>query len=120
MSSIKKSYKPSRIGRNPQEDFNLKGSIWVEKWRAVHCGGRIILLENIEQAGQSERIMAVAADVYHMPFADNSIDLVISRSSIFFWEDRFTDCLEIYHTLKPGGAAATEKGDDGIWIQMVK
>lgn len=61
--------------------------------------------ENIARAGLSGRISPVTADVCRMPFPDNSVDLVISRGSIFFWEDRPAGCAEIYRILKPGGVA---------------
>jgi ubiquinone/menaquinone biosynthesis C-methylase UbiE len=64
-----------------------------------------IALENIKQAGLSNRITTITADVCHIPFPDDSVDLVISRGSIFFWEDRPAGCAEIYRILKPGGVA---------------
>jgi len=44
--------KPSRIGRNPQEGYSVQASIWVEKDGELYLGGgRVMLLENIQQLG---------------------------------------------------------------------
>ena len=40
-----------------------------------------------------------------MPFEDNYADLVVSRGSIFFWEDLGKAFSEILRVLKPGGVA---------------
>jgi len=60
---------------------------------------------NIAKAGLSNRILTITADVCRMPFDDNSVDLVVSRGSIFFWKDRPAACAEIYRILKPDGVA---------------
>lgn len=64
-----------------------------------------IARSNIAQAGMEKRIGAVTADVCNMPFEDDSIDLVISRGSIFFWEDMVAAFREIKRILKPGAIA---------------
>jgi SAM-dependent methyltransferase len=64
-----------------------------------------IARKNIAGAGLEKRIGAVTADVCNMPFADDSIDLIISRGSIFFWEDRVGAFREIKRVLKPGAVA---------------
>jgi SAM-dependent methyltransferase len=40
-----------------------------------------------------------------MPFPDNSVDLVVSRGSIFFWNDPVQGLKEVYRVLRPGGKA---------------
>lgn len=40
-----------------------------------------------------------------MPFPDNSVDLVVSRGSIFFWDDPVKGLQEVYRALRPGGKA---------------
>jgi ubiquinone/menaquinone biosynthesis C-methylase UbiE len=60
---------------------------------------------NIAEAGLQSRVAAVTADVCAMPFADNSVDLLISRGSLFFWDDRAAAFSEIKRILKPGGVA---------------
>jgi len=64
-----------------------------------------IACENIKDAGLQGRIGALTSDVCRMPFSDNSIDLVVSRGSIFFWEDRVSAFREINRILKPGAVA---------------
>jgi ubiquinone/menaquinone biosynthesis C-methylase UbiE len=64
-----------------------------------------VALRNIAQAGLSSRIRAVTADVCKMPFDDESIDIVVSRGSMPFWEDRRRAFREIYRVLKPSGIA---------------
>jgi ubiquinone/menaquinone biosynthesis C-methylase UbiE len=38
-----------------------------------------------------------------MPFPDNFADLIVSRGSVFFWEDKVGAFEEIYRVLKPNG-----------------
>ena len=64
-----------------------------------------IACENIKDAGLQGRIGALTSDVCRMPFSDNSIDLVVSRGSIFFWEDRVSAFREINRILKPDAVA---------------
>jgi len=60
---------------------------------------------HIREAGLSGRVAPLLGDVHHLPFCDNSIDLFVSRGSIFFWEDRARVFSGIYRALAPGGAA---------------
>jgi ubiquinone/menaquinone biosynthesis C-methylase UbiE len=80
-----------------------------------------IARQNIAEAGLSSRIIALTADVCQMPFEDNSVDLMVSRGSIFFWEDRPTAFREIYRVLYPRGVAycGGSLGDDKIKAQVM-
>lgn len=62
-----------------------------------------IARNNVAEECLAGRIAALAGDVHNMPFADNSVDLVISRGSIFFWDDKVKAFKEIYRVLKPYG-----------------
>ncbi len=62
-------------------------------------------ITNIAEAHLSHCILPVIADVHTMPFPDGTFDIIISRGSVFFWEDRPKAFREIYRVLKPGGAA---------------
>lgn len=56
-------------------------------------------------AGSGSRVTPVTGDVHCMPVRDNTVSLVVSRGSIYFWEDRPRAFLEIERTLRPGGVA---------------
>jgi len=60
---------------------------------------------NIREENLSQRIHTVVADVCDMHFEDNYANLIVSRGSIFFWEDRPSAFKEIYRILKSGGTA---------------
>jgi ubiquinone/menaquinone biosynthesis C-methylase UbiE len=64
-----------------------------------------IARQNFAEEGLEKRIEAVTADVHHMPFADNSVDIAVSRGSIFFWDDKAAAFREINRILKPSGIA---------------
>lgn len=59
-------------------------------------------LKNDMPYGRVEAMQGKAED---LKFEDNSIDLVVSRGSIFFWEDQPKGLSEVYRVLKPGGWA---------------
>lgn len=58
---------------------------------------------NIAETGFSDRIHLLCGDVHDIPLADDSADLIISRGSVFFWDDLDTAFREICRVLKPGG-----------------
>jgi ubiquinone/menaquinone biosynthesis C-methylase UbiE len=64
-----------------------------------------IARQNFAEEGLEKRIEAVTANVQSMPFADNSVDLAVSRGSIFFWDNKAVAFREINRILKPGGVA---------------
>lgn len=47
----------------------------------------------------------IRADVSALPFSNDYADFVMSRGSIWFWEEPEKGLREIYRILKPGGAA---------------
>jgi len=53
----------------------------------------------------SDRVSILQANVQQMPFGDNIVELIISRGSIFFWDDKPQGLREIYRVLKPRGIA---------------
>ena len=55
--------------------------------------------------GLGSRLVAVVGVAEKMPLPDNSVDLVFSRGSIFFWEDQAKGIREIHRVLRPGGQA---------------
>jgi len=70
-----------------------------------------ILPEAIELArkrsdslGFAEKNSFVVGDVHSLPFPENSFDLIVSRGSLWFWDDPLAALRSLYGTLKPGGA----------------
>lgn len=59
--------------------------------------------KNVIKEGLHHRIFPVNGDVHHLPFSDDFADLIISRGSLFFWEDKEASFKEIYRVLKAGG-----------------
>jgi ubiquinone/menaquinone biosynthesis C-methylase UbiE len=62
-----------------------------------------IAKNNVATRGLAERITPITADVQELPFVDAFADLIISRGSIFFWEDTTLAFREMYRVLKPNG-----------------
>lgn len=61
--------------------------------------------ENIQERKLSDRVKTLKANVEELPFADNFAQLIVSRGSIFFWNDQVKGLNEIYRVLAPGGMA---------------
>jgi SAM-dependent methyltransferase len=64
-----------------------------------------IAKRRIKDRDLEQRATAVVGDVHRMPFADASFDLIISRGSLWFWEDHPAAFQEIFRVLAPGGRA---------------
>ncbi|MCD4742527.1 MAG: class I SAM-dependent methyltransferase [Desulfobacteraceae bacterium] len=62
-----------------------------------------IAVNNIADQDLEGRIAAVIGKAEKLPFEDNFADLIISRGSIFFWDDLIKAFNEILRVLKPGG-----------------
>ena len=62
-------------------------------------------LEHARDCGLSGRVAAVVAKAEEMPIPDKSVELVVSRGSIFFWKDKVAGLREINRILRPGGKA---------------
>jgi ubiquinone/menaquinone biosynthesis C-methylase UbiE len=61
--------------------------------------------ENSREHGVHDRVSAVQGSAEKLPFDNNSVDLVVSRGSIFFWEDQQQGLAEVYRVLRSGGWA---------------
>jgi ubiquinone/menaquinone biosynthesis C-methylase UbiE len=81
---------------------------------------------NIREAGLSGRLSLLAGDVHDIPLPGGSVDLVVSRGSIFFWEDLPRAFSEIHRVLAPGGKTyvgggfGTAELRDAILVAMTK
>lgn len=65
---------------------------------------RQIAIDNFREAQLAGRISTADGDVHAMPFADGFADLIVSRGSMFFWNDLKDAWREIHRVLAPGGA----------------
>lgn len=62
-------------------------------------------LKIAREKGLEDRLLAVVGVAESLPFPDNSVDLLASRGSIFFWENPVKGLQEVYRVLRPGGKA---------------
>ena len=60
-------------------------------------------LKLAREKGLHTRLAAVVGVAEDMPFLNNSVDFVVSRGSIFFWDDPAKGLKEVYRILRPGG-----------------
>jgi ubiquinone/menaquinone biosynthesis C-methylase UbiE len=56
------------------------------------------------------RVSAVFADAHALPFHDDYADIIVSRGSFHFWDDKTQGFREIYRVLKPGAVAYIGRG----------
>jgi len=66
--------------------------------------------EAARAAGFGNRVGAVFADAQALPFRDDYADVIVSRGSFHFWEDKTRAFGEIFRVLKPGGIAFIGRG----------
>ena len=66
--------------------------------------------KNAEEAGVGQRVSTMLADAHDLPFRDNYADVIVSRGSFQFWDDKLKAFSEIYRVLKPGGIAYIGRG----------
>ena len=62
-------------------------------------------LEMAREKGLEDRLFAVVGVAEDMPYPDNTVDFVVSRGSIFFWDEPVKGLKEVYRVLRPGGKA---------------
>lgn len=65
---------------------------------------------NVERVGLEKRSSFYTADVARLPFSNESVDLVVSRGSIWFWENLLNGLKEIYKVMKSGAVAVLGGG----------
>ncbi|SMG43319.1 class I SAM-dependent methyltransferase [Dethiosulfovibrio salsuginis] len=66
--------------------------------------------ERFERSETDNKAAFVQADVRSLPFEDDFADFIMSRGSIWFWEEPEKGLAEIYRVLKPGGTAIVGGG----------
>jgi len=62
-------------------------------------------LKTAREKRREDRLFAVVGVAEAMPFPDDSVDFLVSRGSIFFWEDQVKGLKEVHRVLRPGGKA---------------
>lgn len=62
-------------------------------------------IESAKSRQLSNRTFVICAQAESLPFADNSVEAVISRGSFYFWQDRAQGLREVNRILKPSGRA---------------
>lgn len=67
-----------------------------------------IKVKKIENTGLRNRVKPLPGDVHNIPMKDQSVDLVVSRNSLWFWKDPIRAFKEIYRVLSPEGIAYVE------------
>lgn len=64
-----------------------------------------IAKQRIDDWKLTHKVKAVLGDVHEIKLGDESVDLAVSRGSIWFWEEQVKAFKEICRILKKGGAA---------------
>jgi len=62
-------------------------------------------LDAARQRGVGSRVVAVIGSAETIPLPDESVDVVVSRGSFYFWQDRAQGLREVYRILRPDGRA---------------
>ena len=62
-------------------------------------------LDAAHQRGVASRVVVVTGSAESIPLPDESVDVVVSRGSFYFWPDRAQGLREIWRILRPGGRA---------------
>ncbi|NLJ71403.1 MAG: class I SAM-dependent methyltransferase [Syntrophomonadaceae bacterium] len=62
-----------------------------------------VLKENISQWGLDSQVKSLLGDVHDIPLATNTVQLAVSRGSMFFWDEAIVAFNEIYRVLSPKG-----------------
>lgn len=78
---------------------------------------RDIAERNIVEAGLEKRLHTLLADIHQIPLDDCSVDLVVSRGSVFFWEDHVKAFREIYRILALGGVTFVGGGFGSVALK---
>lgn len=66
--------------------------------------------EGFSEIGADNEVEFIQSRVEEMEVEDNAADFVMSRGSLWFWDDQPQGLREIYRILKPGGVAVIGGG----------
>ncbi len=116
------------IARQVLEEFNRREGICLDLGSGTGMLGmavaeeakdmKVVLFDESEEmlrlAGKynnlPERVSTKQGVAEELPFADDSVDLIVSRGSVFFWNDQKQGFKEAYRVLKSGGCACIGGG----------
>jgi len=62
-------------------------------------------LDVAKERGILSRAIAVVGFAEALPLPDEAVDVVVSRGSFYFWQDRAQGLREVWRVLRPGGRA---------------
>lgn len=120
---------------------NQSGRIWVDLGtgpgglglallRQVSEGAMVLMdpdtdalrraLDAAHQRGFASRVVAVIGSAESIPLSDESVDVVVSRGSFYFWQDRAQGLREIWRILRPGGRAMIGGGLGSAYPQWAR
>ncbi len=88
---------------------------------AEHCQPRFVLVDPNDEAlaaarrkavsaGFGDRVTTLTGRAEALPVGKKTVDLVVSRGSIYFWDDQSRGLAEIYRVLRKGGQAIVGGG----------
>ena len=77
-------------------------------------------LDAARQRGFASRVVAVIGSAESIPLSDESVDVVVSRGSFYFWQDRAQGLREIWRILRPGGRAMIGGGLGSTYPQWAR
>lgn len=102
------------LGLQILKNTNMTGYLMDINPKAVElAAGRI------KEKGFSIRAKALVQDVHSLEFSDNSMDLVLSRGSMGFWQDIEKAFMEIWRVLKVGGKTYIGGGLGNLETQKI-
>ena len=105
---------------------NQRGRVWVDLGTGpgglglallekVSDGAMVLMDPNADalrraldaacERGVASRAVAVIGSAESIPLPDASVDVVVSRGSFYFWQDRAQGLREVWRILRPGGRA---------------
>jgi len=77
-------------------------------------------IEGAKERGILSRAIAVIGSAESMPLPDESVDVVVSRGSFYFWQDRAQGLREAWRVLRPGGRAMIGGGLGSSYPQWAR
>ncbi|KGK97732.1 methyltransferase [Methanococcoides methylutens] len=95
------------VGSGPASLAIAISKIMVGQVYAMDFSEKMVAIakKRIDSGNLDEKVIPVLGDVHDMPFDDNFAELIVSRGSLFFWENVPEAFRQIYRVLKPGGSA---------------